>query len=140
MTGDARGNLQVLRAAGTPVREIQHDFEADDLDRILQNSDWIVDALLGTGTQGEIREPFAGAIEAINRASARIFAVDLPSGLDCDRGEPLGPCVRADLTGTFVGWKQGFRNPTAAQYTGIVHTIDIGVPRQMLTSPAKTEE
>jgi NAD(P)H-hydrate epimerase len=140
VAGDAGVNLRVLRAAGTPVREIPPSADADELDRILKPAEWIVDALLGTGTRGEIREPFAAAIEAINRAGARVFAVDLPSGLDCDQGEPLGPCVRAELTGTFVGMKQGFRNPGADPYTGSVRVIDIGVPRRMLTSSANQEK
>jgi NAD(P)H-hydrate epimerase len=140
VTGDAATNLRVLRASGTPLCEFQELPEQDDLEDLLQSADWVVDALLGTGTKGEIREPYASVIETINRVRAKVFAVDLPSGLDCDRGVPLGPCVRADLTGTFVGWKRGFENPDAARYTGVVHTVDIGIPRRLLTSPFRTEE
>jgi NAD(P)H-hydrate epimerase len=136
--GDAATNLHVLRAAGTPIEVFPERPAAEELDRRLQDAEWVVDALLGTGTRGEIREPYAGVIEAVNRAGNRVFAVDLPSGLDCDRGEPLGACVCAEMTATFVGWKRGFRNPVAAQYTGVVHTVDIGVPRQLLTSRAGT--
>lgn len=140
VTGDAGVNLHVLRAAGTPIQVIPDPSSAEELDRLLGHAEWIVDALLGTGTRGEIREPFAGVIEAVNRAGNRVFAVDLPSGLDCDRGEPLGPCVRAELTGTFVGWKRGFQNPAALEFTGAVHTVDIGVPRHLLTSSAGISE
>lgn len=140
VTGDAATNLHVLRASGTPLHEFQGIPGEGDLSRLLQSADWIVDALLGTGTKGEIREPYVGVIEAINRAQAQVFAVDLPSGLDCDRGTPLGPCIRAELTGTFVGWKRGFANPDAVRYTGVVHTVDIGIPRHLLTSRTGTEE
>ena len=78
----------------------------------------------------------ATAIEAINAArshgKARVFAVDLPSGLDCDTGTPLGPCVRADFTGTFVARKVGFDQPGAEAFTGTVHVLDIGVPGALL--------
>ena len=140
VTGDAATNLHILRASGTPLREFGGIPGEDDLNGLLQSADWIIDALLGTGTKGEIREPYAGVIEAINRIQAQVFAVDLPSGLDCDRGVPLGPCIRADLTGTFVGWKRGFANPDAVRYTGVVHTVDIGIPRHLLTSRSGTEE
>jgi NAD(P)H-hydrate epimerase len=95
-----------------------------------------VDALLGTGAKGPARGSIATAIEAINAArdhgGARVFAVDLPSGLDCDTGQPLGECVRADVTGTFVARKIGFDRPGADTYTGDVHVLDIGVPRALL--------
>jgi NAD(P)H-hydrate epimerase len=55
-----------------------------------------------------------------------VLAVDIPSGLDCDTGEPLGPCISATHTATFVAPKAGFRNAAAAAWTGQVYTIDIG--------------
>ena len=56
----------------------------------------------------------------------------MPSGLDCDTGEPLGPTVRATHTATFVAHKKGFRNPASRQWTGEVHVIDIGAPRVLV--------
>ena len=53
--------------------------------------------------------------EVIERLATdrRVLAVDIPSGLDCDTGEPFGPAVRADHTVTFVAQKKGFANPAA---------------------------
>ena len=62
----------------------------------------------------------------------RVIAVDLPSGLDCDTGQPWGACVRANHTATMVSVKAGFAR--AAEYTGEVHLIDIGIPRRLLTA------
>jgi len=97
---------------------------------------WIVDALLGTGAAGAPRGPVAVAIDAINArrdtAAARTFAVDIPSGMDCDTGAAPGSCIRADLTGTFVARKVGFDAPGADRLTGPVHVLDIGVPRALL--------
>ena len=133
LTGDADVNYRILEKSGTPVTVILDRKE--DLDRLkslLDPAEWIVDALLGTGIQAEVRSPFDGMIAAINRAGKRVFAVDLPSGLDCDTGEPLGECVQANLTGTFVAAKQGFSNPQSVAYTGTIHVLPIGVPGKLL--------
>ena len=75
---------------------------------------------------------FTTAIDAINTSGKRIFALDLPSGMDCDSGLPLGTCVRASHTATFVARKPGFDQPDAGPFTGTVHVIDIGVPGKLL--------
>jgi hydroxyethylthiazole kinase-like uncharacterized protein yjeF len=67
----------------------------------------LVDALLGTGLQGAVREPYAQAIRLINTSGLPVLAVDLPSGLCADSGCELGVAVRASLTVTFVGLKLG---------------------------------
>ena len=127
LSGDAAANFRILERARTPIISPPFDWRTE-----LSGADWIVDALLGTGTQGTLREPFASSVAAINAAGCNVFAVDLPSGLDCDTGLPLGSCVRADHTATFVARKVGFDNPGAAKWTGQVHVIDIGVPRDLL--------
>ena len=112
------------------------DANVAEWQHALAGASWIVDALLGTGATGPAHGSIATAIEGINavrnRGTARVFAVDLPSGLDCDTGRPLGPCVRADVTGTFVARKVGFDRPGADGFTGRVHVLDIGVPRALL--------
>jgi NAD(P)H-hydrate epimerase len=133
MTGDAAVNLAVLQAAGTPLRFLTEP-RPDELNPLLEGSEWIVDALLGTGFRGEVRQPFGTVIESINQAGTNVLAVDLPSGMDCDSGIASGPCVRANHTATFVARKRGFENPSALELTGEVHVVDIGVPRRLLTS------
>jgi NAD(P)H-hydrate epimerase len=131
LTGDALTNYLVLCAARMSPHLCAEHGPTDWGDE-LRSTSWIVDALLGTGTRGSVREPLATVIDQINAARVRVFAVDLPSGLDCDTGQPLGPCVRAAHTATFVGPKRGFDVPAAAPYTGQVHVIDIGVPQSLL--------
>ncbi len=132
LTGDAAINYHVLEAARLPLGVMGASPDVAELDRQLAAADWIVDALLGTGTRGTIREPYLTAIAAINRAGRKVLAVDLPSGMDCDTGQPLGACVRADHTATFVARKIGFEAPGAERFTGQVHVIDIGVPKRLL--------
>jgi NAD(P)H-hydrate epimerase len=125
----------VVRRAGLHVVALA-DADAARWREELSGSAWIVDALLGTGAAGAPRGAIRVAIEAIVAArsagACQVFAVDLPSGLDCDTGLAPAACVRADVTGTFVARKVGFDHPGAAIFTGAVHVLDIGVPRTLL--------
>jgi NAD(P)H-hydrate epimerase len=96
----------------------------------LGGAELIVDALLGTGVSGAARGPIAAAIEAINRAGANgvpVVALDLPSGLDADRGALLGPTVKAWRTVTFAGLKRCLLLAPASAQAGAVEIGDIGV-------------
>lgn len=101
-------------------------------DRIAAFQGWIVDALFGTGLTGPLRSPYDGLVNAINSSKATVFAVDIPSGLDCDTGKPLGATVRANHTVTFVAPKMGFAAPEAREWVGMVHVVGIGAPRPLL--------
>jgi NAD(P)H-hydrate epimerase len=105
----AKRNLAKLRKLGVKVKRLRKQrFDADI----------IVDALLGTGIKGEVREPYRSIIEEINRSSAFKVSVDVPSGLN-EAGE--GNCVAADLVVTFHAPKPGLeRFPTIV--------VDIGIP------------
>jgi len=78
----------------------------------------LVDALLGTGLSGEVRDPFATVINAINASGLPVTAVDIPSGLCADTGRTLGVAVHADLTVTFIGLKVGLFTGDAADHIG----------------------
>jgi NAD(P)H-hydrate epimerase len=97
----------------------------------LRRAEWIVDALLGTGLTGTVRPPWDRAIQLINGSPARVLAVDIPSGLDADTGQPLGETIRADHTVTFVAPKVGFALADAASWLGKVHVVDIGAPWEL---------
>jgi NAD(P)H-hydrate epimerase len=139
-TGDDAGppsdylvNFRVLQAAGEPVEVIPPDCaDLARLDSVLVDADWVVDALLGTGTQGAIRPTTARLIDRINAAGRKTLAIDLPSGLDCETGLPLGSCIRATRTVTFVARKVGFDNPDSVAWTGPVDVVGIGVPHRWL--------
>ena len=107
-------------------------LETGRLDEILTDVEWVVDGLLGTGLSRPVEGLMSHVIEAMNSAGKPILALDLPSGLDADTGEPLGVAVRAIATATFVAAKLGFSAPGAAAYTGQVAVIDIGLPKYLL--------
>jgi NAD(P)H-hydrate epimerase len=136
--GDAAAQWSILRKSGVEQSawfdEHAADIESDalSLNAILAQADWLVDGLLGTGLSRPVEGPLCRVIEAMNKSGKPIFALDLPSGLDADSGQPLGVAVRACATATFVAPKLGFSAPGAADYTGVVAVIDIGLPRCLL--------
>ena len=128
--GDADTNLRILEAMDLAPTILQGPVETilRNLAPMLERADLVVDGLLGTGTRGPIGEPYAGVIADASASGQPILAIDIPSGLDCDTGLPLGPTLRAARTVTMAAMKEGFRNPEAALYTGDVILADIGVP------------
>lgn len=136
LTGDARRNFEILRHTDVPIVEADPRCLEDSLKAHAWDSAWLVDAMLGTGAQGEPREPLAGAIRWMNRHPARRLAIDLPSGLDCDAGTPAASTVRADVTCTFVAWKPGFLQSVAKPFLGEVHVVSIGVPPRLVRAAA----
>lgn len=131
--GDAALFLQVVQRAEIPCVDLSEQ-PADVWRQQLNHAAWIVDALLGTGLKGPVRGTFAEIIATINRSSAKVLAIDLPSGFDADAGRPEGLCIRATVTGTFVARKIGFDQSGAEFWTGRVHVLDIGLPWALLRS------
>jgi NAD(P)H-hydrate epimerase len=93
----------------------------------------IIDAIFGTGLEKAPRPPFPEIVAAVGRSGRPVLAIDLPSGMDCDTGLPLGPaCIKATRTITFVAQKAGFVNPAAKPYLGEVTVGSIGCPRELV--------
>jgi len=140
ITGDARTNLDIARRMRIPIERISADHVADQLSsaaRSAGENPLIVDALLGTGLTSDLRGDIARAVSWINDQPAPVLAVDLPTGLDCDTGQPRGAGVRAEATVTFVGWKTGFLTPGADRYTGEITVGDIGAPKELVQELGK---
>ncbi len=88
--------------------------------------DVIIDGILGTGITGDIREPYASAINFINKTNCYKFAVDVPSGLDPQTGETANIFTKCDMTVTFHKMKQGI--PKRKDLTGELYAEKIGIP------------
>lgn len=127
LAGDALANFEWLRLCEIPVCRLDMTPQ-DDVAARMAESDWLVDALLGTGALGAPREPLAAVIRQMNGANVRRLAIDLPSGFDCDSGTASEPTFRADHTCTFVAPKIGMSREDASVYLGEVHCLDIGLP------------
>ncbi len=121
--GDALTAMQHAEEAGASFERFQEysDFEADV----------IVDALLGTGLSGKVREEYAAAIDNMNTCGLPIVAVDIPSGICSDTGVVLGCAIKADCTVTFIGLKQGLFTGQAPDYVGEVLFASLAVPEEI---------
>lgn len=127
--GDAEINYKIAVNMKIEIKEFLPTPEKvnKDIERMAGDCDLIVDAIFGTGLTGELSENFAELINAINSLGKPIIAVDIPSGLDCDKGEALSAAVKAIATVTFVAAKKGFQNPHSVKYTGQVYIASIGI-------------
>lgn len=143
--GDALTNIEIAEKMGL---EIDSSRDLNALEAAIKNSGLVIDALLGTGVKGEVRPELAAVIGCINehrsRGSVSVIAVDIPSGLDADTGQPLGPkatreapktlwqsAVEADVTVTFAFLKLGPAiDADSWFYTGKIIVADIGIPKQ----------
>lgn len=125
-------NLGILRRIGVPVTDHEEASPRDEMARSVAWAALLVDALLGTGLAGPVREPYATLISFLNARRAPILAVDIPSGLDCDTGQILGKAVRATRTVTLAAPKVGFSRGQGPETTGRVTVADISMPRRLL--------
>lgn len=128
LSPDAVENLRAYRKLGGRV------FEADGslkpLQQRLKGKGLLVDAILGTGLKEEVRGIYAEAIKMMNGSGLPIVAVDLPSGLDSDRGRPLGATIRASLTVALGFAKLGKVIHPGLSFVGRLVTADIGIHAQ----------
>ncbi|MGH2876202.1 MAG: NAD(P)H-hydrate epimerase, partial [Solirubrobacteraceae bacterium] len=129
--GDARVNFE--RLPGEAPIELTEDRARAEGE--LAAAGVIVDALLGTGFEGEPRGAVGEAIEAVNAARApgapgtAVVSVDVPSGVDASTGVASGAAVRATVTATFHAGKPGLWVAPGKTHAGTVETIEIGIPR-----------
>lgn len=131
-SGDVRANARMWRALGREIEPVVSLQDADELGRSLERADVVVDALFGTGLSRPVEGLFARVIRAVNRSGRAVLAVDVPSGLDADRGEVLGEAIRATRTVTFVAPKAGFERGRAPDLLGRWEVAEIGIPRPLL--------
>ena len=124
--GEALINWQIVQAMRLPT------FRATP--QTIRDADaaLLLDGVFGTGLTEPPRGDFAQLVCTLDSLATPVLAIDLPSGLDCDTGLPLGPCIRAIRTVTFVALKLGFKNPASRLYTGGITIAEIGCPMELL--------
>jgi ADP-dependent NAD(P)H-hydrate dehydratase / NAD(P)H-hydrate epimerase len=126
--GDALINLKVLEKMTSHVFPITDGETMKQAAQMWQESEVIIDAILGTGLASDVRSPYREAILEVNNTSAIILSVDLPSGLDADTGRILGCAVRADITATYGFRKLGMALHPGREHCGSIEVVDISIP------------
>ena len=92
--------------------------KVNDIEKFCNTKTVIVDALLGTGINRPVNDSYKKVILAINHLGRPVVSVDLPSGLNVDTGKAMGLAVRAHVTVTFVGLKQGLLTGDGKEFAG----------------------
>jgi len=126
--GDAAINLDAVRRLLIPVLQVPDEEALAPAIAGFDKHFLLVDALFGTGLQRPLAGLYLEAIQAVNRCPRPVVAVDLPSGLNSDNGQPLGECVRADLTVTLGLAKPGLFLYPGRELAGVLEIVDIGIP------------
>ena len=126
--GDGRIAAQKL---GAEVVEVGAELPAADV---------VIDAIFGTGFQGDPREEAARSIEAIRGAGVPVVSVDIPSGVDASTGEVSGACVEATETVTFHGEKVGLAIAPGSLHAGRIEVADIGLEHSQTRHARVTSE
>ena len=132
--GDAAANLNRLAPLDIPVIEVPDENAFSKAISSLDQHGLLVDAILGTGLSADVKGFFKTVIDYMNQRPTPIFAVDVPSGLNSDTGQPCGACIRAQATATFALPKIGHFSYPGAEYTGKLEIIDIGIPEAVVQS------
>lgn len=132
LKSDAAINYEKVRQLNIPVTVVDEKTDLQALRTCTDESDVIVDALLGVGLTGEVTGIYRTAVETINSSGRTIVSVDIPSGLHADTGEVLGVAVMALYTATLGLPKQGLYLKDGPAHCGDVRVIDIGIPKDLL--------
>ena len=130
----ARAMHSALRSMGTEIRPLVSDRDWDRLRVSLRFADAVVDGILGTGVQGELRKPVLRLIEEINAAGKPTIAIDIPSGVEANTGRVSSLAVRADRTLALGLPKVGHFLGEGANAAGELLVDDIGIPMPCLTA------
>lgn len=129
---EAGVNLTICERMGLPITDVNEPEAVERIREQLRPGSLVVDAIFGIGLAKPPREPQASLIRAIAGSGLPTIAVDVPSGLDADTGQPLGDAVvRADVTATMACPKIGFRGPGEA-HVGRLVVVDIGLPAALV--------
>ena len=119
--GPSQQALEAALSIGLEISE--RPLEAADL----AAGPLVVDGLFGIGLGRAVEGAAAAALEIVDHSGAAVLAVDVPSGMDCDSGDPLGRALPARWTLSFVGWKAGFATASGSRLAGRVRVAGIGV-------------
>ncbi len=126
-TQEARLNWEILSRLERVRTSVFKNL--DEITRAIDQSELILDAMLGTGVRGELREPFLSIVRKVNSSGKPVVAVDSPTGLDPTSGQVCGEAIRATMTITFHSPKSGL--PLVKDYTGELLVEDIGIPHEL---------
>lgn len=137
LRGDARTNAAIAKNMEIPIQEIGPG-NLNSFDHRLRHADLIIDALFGTGLKKALSGFYASVVEKINASGKTVVAVDMPSGIESDTGQLIGPGIKANLTLALALKKRSHALFPALESMGEVQVIDIGIPQKAVQAQSIT--
>ncbi len=128
ISGDALINLQILKKMNIEIIEAPDTGKWESVSYLLDKSDYIIDGILGTGLNSDMKDYYGRVMDDVNAAGKPVMAIDIASGINADSGRIMGNAIKADITATFGFPKQGQLIYPGAEMTGRLVRIDIGIP------------
>lgn len=125
---DSKINYESIKIIAQTDKNLKLSIITDSTQIQPDNSDIIVDAILGTGVNGKLRQPISGAVDTINYSPAIVVSVDVPSGLNPENGQVADKTVVAHTTLTLHKMKTGLLKAQKT-YVGEINVLDIGIPK-----------
>jgi hydroxyethylthiazole kinase-like uncharacterized protein yjeF len=134
LSTDCKTNFSILKKVGVTqknvlISKLKSPGDASQL----KKCDIICDAILGSGAKGDLREPYLSIIKKLNDIKSFKVAIDIPTGLDADKGFSMN-AFYADLTITLGGYKKGLFFSDGYAYSGEIEKGSIGIPDDYLDS------
>ncbi|TFF85985.1 MAG: NAD(P)H-hydrate dehydratase [Promethearchaeota archaeon] len=128
-SNEAKVNWNIINNLDSITKYLIRDStDIKKYNKLFEKNDIIIDALLGTGISGKLREPIASIIKHINSLSSTVISVDVPSGMDPETGKISDDCIIADMTITFHKAKNGLND--GDKNIGKLKVVKIGIPSE----------
>lgn len=127
LKGDPAVNFNIVSKMKIPI-----DFASAA--NLIVEADLILDAIYGIGLNRFLDEKDQKLIQLLNHSGKKIFAMDIPSGLNADSGRPMPVAVNAQRTFTLAAAKRGLLTGEGPKHSGAVEIIDIGIPKDLLAT------
>lgn len=140
MTPSAAVNFNVICNMGVEVFTLSAEHDWDKLLVVLKTADAVVDGLLGTGFQGQLRAEAIRLIQAVNSSLLPVLSIDVPSGVNADNGQVESVAIRAAETVTLGEPKWGIMFAPGSVHCGKLVTDGIGIPTGLLEDPRIQQE
>lgn len=134
----SEASFMFQRLQNTPVKVIDVTDNIPILEEAIEAADIIIDAIYGTGFHGSLQGNVLKAAERVNASRAAVFAMDIPSGAQCDTGCVEGTCICANCTVAFSTLKPVHVLYPSRKYCGETVVADIGIVSRLIDSQPAT--
>ncbi|MEI8345406.1 MAG: NAD(P)H-hydrate epimerase, partial [Candidatus Omnitrophota bacterium] len=128
-SSEAEIQLAMIDNCAISISYFWRRADREAVERALRECDWVVDAIFGIGLKRPLSGDHLTAVRAVNACGKKVFAVDIPSGMNADTGSAMPEAVRADITVTFGLCKKGLALPSSRKIAGRLVVDPIGLPR-----------